>query len=294
MSGDNDLVWFLGMIGLLAFLWFVSGGPGSAPSGGSYIPAGGTKEIGQSLDGIEKEVKDIEGSLKAEADRREASPYKGQVSFYGSWAGQETAPAREYLAIKAAPGNKEKIAISGWKLESLLSGASDYIGKGAELPYSGIINSESAIFLGPGEIAYITTGRSPIGVSFKLNVCSGYFEQFQDFTPSLPRECPLIEDEPMPAAPNSLDDKCLDFIERLPRCEFMTSSPPLYLSSQCVEFIGENAGYNSCVDNHKGRKGFYKSEWRIFLKRDSELWKQKREVIRLTDQNGKTVDSVSY
>ena len=294
MSGDNDLVWFLGMIGLLAFLWFVAGGPGGIPSGVNYAPRGEGGEIGESLDKIESEVKGIESSIQAEKEKREASPYKGQISFYSSWGGWEKDPKKEYLVIKAAAGNKEQIAITGWRLESLISGASAYIGEGATLPYSGVINSESAIFLGPGETAYITSGRSPIGVSFKLNVCSGYFEQFQDFTPSLARECPLLEDEPMPAAPNNLEDQCIDFIERMPRCEFLVNSPPLYLSSRCVEFIAEEAGYNSCVDNHKNQKGFYKGEWRIFLKRDSELWKEKREVIRLVDRNGKVVDSASY
>ena len=39
---------------------------------------------------------------------------------------------------------------------------------------------------------------------------------------------------------------------------------------------------------------FFKNEWRIFLGRNEEQWRTKREVIRLLDKDGRIVDVYTY
>jgi hypothetical protein len=69
---------------------------------------------------------------------------------------------------------------------------------------------------------------------------------------------------------------------------------PIYLSQGCQDAIVTKLNYNSCVDMHRNDPGFYRLEWRIFLKREEELWKSKREIIKLLDETGKVVDYISY
>ena len=60
------------------------------------------------------------------------------------------------------------------------------------------------------------------------------------------------------------------------------------------EHIAYKINYNSCVDVHKNDATFSRLEWRVFLGRDQELWKVKRETLLLIDDKGKLVDSLSY
>ena len=52
--------------------------------------------------------------------------------------------------------------------------------------------------------------------------------------------------------------------------------------------------YNSCIDKHKNDENFYRGEWRVYLSRDTELWKSKREVIKLIDEKGKDIGTITY
>ena len=69
---------------------------------------------------------------------------------------------------------------------------------------------------------------------------------------------------------------------------------PLSISPECNIYMRENINYGSCVQKHKNDKDFYNHEWRVYLERDQQLWKDRREVIKLLDTNGKTIDAISY
>ena len=74
----------------------------------------------------------------------------------------------------------------------------------------------------------------------------------------------------------------------------MPVSIPPTLSPACQEFIVKTANYDACVERHRTDKNFFKDDWRLYLGRDEELWKEKREVIELRDEDGKLVDVVIY
>ncbi len=194
------------------------------------------------------------------------------------------------MEIHAASRNKKPLPISGWTLEGKTRLDLE-IGNASPLPYSGRLNREYPVLLKPGEKAVVITGKSPIGVSFRLNKCSGYLGQFQDFEPYIPKECPRAIDEDIPA---NLDDSCLDYLERLPRCEIPGNLSETPLSPACREYLGRKINYNACVDAHKNNPDFYKPEWRIYLGRSARLWKAERETIILHDGNGKIIDWKSY
>ena len=221
------------------------------------------------------------------------SIFNGKVSFSGRRDTFTNDVDKEYIQIVASRRNLQPINISNWSIKSAVTGKGLQIGAGSYLPFGGRVNSEGAILLNPGDKAVIVTGRSPFGVSFRLNTCTGYLEQFQDYTPRLPLECPRAEDEDYSTGIGGLNDACLDFLESIRRCEIETNFP-LGLSNECRDYVSSQLNYNACVSNHRDEPDFLKAEWRIFLKRSDDLWKTKRETILLIDETGRTVDSLTY
>ena len=282
MDEIKELKYVILIFFILAFVWLFTGGPLSpfAKSGLFLFKPQErateqiTRPLGQITDGEPIPAPGEEGLDTAILNVRNA---------------RESNPNQEYVEIQASKDNKNPLNISGWKLKGKI-GLDVAIGQGTILYVPGQANPQQVIVLKPGEKAIIVTGLSSLGTSFKLNKCAGYFEQFQDFTPRLPRECPLAEDEDLP---NNLKDACLDFIERIGRCEVVESIPPA-MDQTCQNYVSTKISYKSCVEAHKNDTDFYKPEWRIYLGRGEELWKRSREVIVLTDQNGKIVDSKSY
>jgi len=279
-------------LAVLWVVWYSAGGPDRGQTKDPFIeppPPIGTGDT-YSIGGASG-VKDETTGVSAET-----SLFDNKVSFYGKGTARLSDPAKEYVEIRAAKTNAAPVGISGWTIKSATTGKSAVIGNGVYTPAGGFVNPEQPIYLAPGSKAYITTGRSPKGYSFRLNLCTGYFEQFQNFSPSVPKECPLPKNEPYSTGPNGLTDACVEYIEGLRRCETHTTPLPISFSNDpiCQEYVADTINYDWCVSAHKNEADFYETEWRVFLGRDTELWKESRETILLLDESGKAVDSVSY
>ncbi len=221
------------------------------------------------------------------------SPYAGKVTLK-TWSARETDPKREYLSLETRYGLDKNFTITGWSLVNS-SGTVVKIGQGSDLPFLGAVNAQGPITMGPGTTVELITGRSPNGTSFRLNQCTGYFEQHQDFTPSLPLECPSAGDEfNRLLTLNQTNDACDGFVRTIGRCQFVGAAPPVDIGSACQNLVLNILSYNGCINIHKNDPGFYKNSWRVYLGRDQELWKNTREEIRLLDENGKVIDVVGY
>lgn len=196
-------------------------------------------------------------------------------------------PQKEYIEIAADYNNKEPARITGLDIQNK-RGLKIKIPKGVTLPYLGMVNFEEDIFLKPGEKAILITGKSPVGMSFRLNSCTGYFEEWQDFTPSLRKECPDIEDE---TAPN-LSDKCLSFVRAIPVCQ--TPQIPWEIDNDCRAFINERANYAYCVKISKSKPDFYKRGWRVWLSQNEEIWSGQKDAIKLINEKGEAIVEKNY
>ena len=224
------------------------------------------------------------------------SPYRGIVSLnhYVSGAGSAD-PKNEYLEIRVAPDSRVPINLSEWSLASDASGVSILIPKGTEVPTSGIVNASQDIVLSPGDRAIVITGQSPIGASFRENKCIGYFSTFQNFSPSLPQNCPTPSSE-LAANYGSdyiRDAACIEYVNKLSRCQVVLT-PPVTVSGVCQRFLVNYLNYNGCVEAHKDDADFRGTTWRIYLGRSKAMWRTQHELIKLFDVNGKTVDAFSY
>lgn len=276
-------------LALLWVLWFASGGPWSPRVNDPFLEPPPPIGTGETYN-VEKPI----GAKDAVTGKTiEESPKGDEISFYGKGNARITDAAREYVEIRASRTNTKPIKISGWAVKSSVTGKSAVIGNGVYTPVAGGVNPEQPVYLLPGGRAFLTTGRSPKGYSFRLNLCTGYFEEFQDFSPRLPLNCPYPRNENLPVG---LTDACFNYIEKIGRCEAQVEPLPLSFSNDplCQEYVAEKINYGGCVDTHKNDPDFYSTEWRVYLGRDQELWKSERETILLLDESGKVVDMVAY
>ena len=251
------------------------------------------ERIAIELKQAEEEIKKVEEALERLKEEKTVSPYKGQVEIR-KCLGYKTDTDEEYIELTTTIPTGEKIQISDWTLKSEMTGTEIKIGNASKLPYTSQINTEYPVFISNKDKVIIVSGRSPIGVSFQINKCSGYLEQFQDFEPCINKECPLVKDEDLPIiGPNSFDDDCLDYIDKISRCETPLTYP-FGMQYECQTYLTNEINYNSCINREKNEVDFYKPEWRIFLDRTNQLWKKDREIIKLLDAQKKVVDIYSY
>ena len=316
----HDAWFFIGVFVFIFLIWVATGGPlhpisfagpklalPGALGGGTYLqlpraPYGvGGNNIslpGSSSGGSPQGNSDIpQPSSLGGSTFGPLSPYRNiiRMNHYVSGAGSID-PANEYIEISVAQNAGVPIDISGWRLTSDVSGNMTAIPKGTEVPTSGTVNASENIVLAPGTRAMIVSGRSPIGASFRENKCIGYFSTFQRFYPQLPQNCPT------PSSELSLfygdgyvrDPVCVEYVNNnISRCQVMLS-PPVGVSNSCQNFMVKYFHYNGCVDAHKNDADFVGDTWRIYLNRTTSMWRAKREVVKLLDINGKTVDAFSY
>lgn len=324
MDALKNFTWFFVILLALGVIWLLSGGPDRASSKNPFVRAPNTSNPGETygtgffavgrsnaststteeqqytiqeqLKTIGDETAKVKDELQKAQEMASASEYSDLITFSKGTA-TATTPDKEYVQIVLSKKAPNKVIITNWELKSAISGVSIKIGEATWLPRLGASNTKNTIVLSPGDKAVISTGRSPIGVSFKINICSGYLTQFQTFYPIIKSECPdpysEIEEQYL-AGPNAYNDACLNFIDGIRKCTISTGQLPLGMQSQCQDFVTKKINYNACIDKHRNDESFYSGEWRIYLSRDTELWKAKREIIKLIDGVGKTVGTITY
>ena len=291
----KDLRTFLFIMVILIVAWFFTGGHLRQSSKTGWFLNKQPQKTSQMVKGqISNKSSAGQTSSSQESSSSQNSTKPDSVILKTTGA-RETVPNEEYIEIRADKKNKNPMKITGWKLEGK-GGLDIAIGKGSFFVYAEANSQpQGDIYLKPGEKAVITTGSSPIGTSFKINKCVGYFNQFHEFYPNLNTECPTLRDEDLPNNLDS-DDKCFNYIKNVPACKTIISIPykDSGLSSSCQDYVVRNANYKSCMEKHKDDIDFYAPEWRVYLGRNEELWKKSRETITLYDEKGVIIDSVSY
>jgi hypothetical protein len=225
------------------------------------------------------------------------SPYADRIRISGEEGAKLYDARAEYVQVHAEFGNTAPMDMTGWSLQSALTGVRALFPQAASPFIMGTANETRGVSLEPGNSAIVVSGQSPSGFSFRENVCTGYLEQLQDFTPPLNSSCPTPSDL-LPLTPDNLrtyGDACFDYVRDLPACHFppSTSLPP-GLSGACRNFIVTNFTYNGCVANYRARTSFALDSWRLYLGTPAELWRNSHDIIRLLDRDGRTVDVLTY
>lgn len=313
----HDSWFFIGIFVFIFLVWIATGGPVhplafSGPrlsqpeelGGGTYlslprapfIVGGSNVSLPGSSGGSASEPTPEASSLSGSAVFGEKSQYRDMISLshYISGAGSSD-PKNEYIEIRLSQSATVPVDLSGWTLASEATGNSITIPRGTEVPTSGTVNAVQDIILTAGTRAILISGQSPIGASFRENKCIGYFSNFQKFSPPLPQNCPAPSDElsKLYGAGYVRDTNCIEYVNKLSRCQASLTPPPT-ASGVCQSFLVKYLNYNGCVDAHRSDADFMGDTWHVYLGRSTPMWQSKREVVRLTDSQGKTVDLFSY
>lgn len=273
---------------------FSFGSEGNTPAQTPYVPPPPTTyEIETHIANAAQEVDRLKEQVRIAKLWGVISPYRNQVSFSSGNAWSDD-PKTEYLSLSVH--GRDAVDVSGWHIESTVTGNGAQIGFGTHLPKNGHVNSGDNIVIDPGETAYLLTGESPIGTSFHENKCTGYFEQYQHFSPSLSQQCPYPLDEMKKFSRVDVDnDACYFAVQGLSSCKVVDEERlSTTTSSACRSFISNDLTYAGCVKNHSTDPFFYNGSWYIYLSRDTELWRSQREIIRLLDAQNRTVAVLEY
>ncbi|KKQ78028.1 MAG: hypothetical protein A3A96_02985 [Candidatus Zambryskibacteria bacterium RIFCSPLOWO2_01_FULL_39_39] len=257
------------------------------------------KEIAENIRDAEENIKRLEENLNKKIDEKNRSPYYGKIRMSNISGLYGDDPSQEYTYLSTNLSKNETIKITDWYLKSEITGYYATIGKASLLPFP-FAKTESDVVLQQMDRVVLTKGFSPIGISFRTNKCTGYFEENRTFVPSLSLQCPEPRDEKLPVFSGVYDrnDECLDIIERIPRCttkgsQFIRDLPDTVPSS-CKTYLTTQINYNTCVAIHFGDTDFPSDEYRIYLNKFGPLWRKKQDKINLHDENGLVVDSISY
>jgi len=277
----------------------------SNPGQNPFVPQSGNlasssnKIIGKDIKQAEEDIKTLEENIQKEIEKSKRSPYFGKISMSGITGLGNPDPNREFFNLYNYLKENETLKITGWYLKSEITGYFAFIGKAALLPFP-FSKTESDIILQQGDRVYVTKGFSPIGISFRTNKCTGYFEENREFYPGLSLQCPRPIDEELPNFSDVYDrnDECLYQIRRINRCttvggEFIRDLPDT-VSSFCKTYLTTQINYNTCIARHFSDTDFPGNEYRIYLNKFGPLWRPIHDKITLYDENGLVVDSYNY
>lgn len=212
------------------------------------------------------------------------SPYKGKIVIL-NLSGSSPRPSSERMTIRNTT-KTEKISVTGFRVENARHESFE-IPKGHALPGTSVIASDP-ILLGPGDRVTITMGKQERHMNFRENICTGYFDEFSEFSPSLDHQCPEI------VLPDraSYTDQCIRLIEGTGSCS--AGQTQQFTDSRCATFINDHLNYNGCVRDNKNRDDFYLKRWLVWMQRDQEFFRNLTETVTVRDQNGKVVDEYRY
>ncbi len=277
-----------------------TGGPAASTIGDKNpLEPLSNKEITEQIKKIEKEINKFGKDFGKGVSEAVRSPYYGKIDMSNISGVRRNDPSKEYFTLNTKLAKNETLNITGWYFKSSVTGYFAMIGRAAVLPFP-FTKTEQDIVLQYKDRVYVVKGFSPIGISFRTNKCTGFFEENRTFYPSLSRQCPLPEDEKLPRFSTDLDrdEECREIIEDIPRCttvgnEFIRDLPDTVPYS-CKVYMTTQINYNTCVAKHFGDTDFPGNQYRVYLNKFGPLWREKNETITLYDQNGLPVDSISY
>ncbi|OGZ56344.1 MAG: hypothetical protein A3H64_00640 [Candidatus Ryanbacteria bacterium RIFCSPLOWO2_02_FULL_45_11c] len=214
------------------------------------------------------------------------STYYKQISISG-FSGKNTDPLSERITLTNR-SRSDSISITGWEFETSLS-TRFTIPSAYNLPGT-LDASLGPIVLPPGGRLTITMGKQEKYSAFRENICTGYFTEHTNFTPSISKQCP----QPDTFDLLYLGDKCIATIDKIPRCTIPTATHFFAQSSECSSYMIQNFTYAGCVRNYRNDEDFYENQWYVWLNRDTELFRNIHETLLLRDAAGKFVDGQQY
>ena len=236
-----------------------------------------------------------QGFLEEAEKLYKPSQYAGYIVFLDRTAGiKNTRPEQEYFTLMVSNELQTPITITGWKVFDKNKKTSYSLPKAVKVLGTDGIQKAVPVIVKAGNTIIVSSGRSPIGNSFRINKCSGYRSQFKRFTPTIETDCPSPMDEFVAGGTVPYTDtRCYEIVNRLRQCTAVVKIPPT-VSKQCYDFLEKILTERGCVKSHRNDRDFFSSEWRMFLGSQKELWRNRDNILYLLDENNNLVTTLVY
>lgn len=210
------------------------------------------------------------------------SPLFGKVSVSGSPRSPDV--SQEQITLTSRGTANEVILVGGWTLGSEKNHTSFIIpGDDYEIPTQPYYQYTAPLELTQKTKIVIYSGRSPLGVNFRLNECIGYLNAYYKVNPALPSQCPKQNQDTI----KDLTAYCQQVINGLGCKE--PNYADIKLNADCRDYLQKNIGYSQCVELNHTYYDFFLDEIRVYLNQSSEIWPNVSDAILLRDQNGLVV-----
>jgi hypothetical protein len=217
------------------------------------------------------------------------SPYYGKVEI-DEVQPEEDNFEQDYLVLRS--DDREIINISGWTIKNK-NNESFTIPRAAEKFNGSAAGSQKIdIILNDGDEVIVSARANTVQGNFRVNKCSGYLGETNDFNPELDIDCPETSESQY----SYLKKTCREYIDDLNQCEIPDYSKNFDVAadSQCTAFLNDNFNYSQCFKKYGQDVDFLTDEWRLFMGKTKDFFDDYEDKITLTDSNGLLVDEYSY
>ena len=224
----------------------------------------------------------------------QVSPNFGKIKISNvSYRGSGNKSQYEKLSI-TNQGPDAQIEVTGWRVVINRSNFSFVIPTGANIldPRSTLGYDRIALRRG-GSVEIYVGKRSPVGVNFQENLCTGYMSNLFESYDSIGGygSCPL----PDKSEYERFSVTCRTYVRGISSCRIPQLEYYKFINeSECRDFIIKNYNYQACVARSKDKMEFYSGKWKVYLGRGEEIMDDLNDTIFLYDSQGLLVDKYKY
>lgn len=195
-----------------------------------------------------------------------------------------------FIKLETRLKGGERANVSGWRIKT--NGNEFIIPKAINLYNIFLAEALADIVLEPGHSVTIHFDISPIGKNFRLNQCTGYFNDQYKFEPALPNNCPVLQS----SSYQHLAGWCQDYIRTIGSCELYdvnkVNSWGGDEGTACRQFVTENISMNRCFMDYSNKPDFLSKEWRVWA--GTKFIDPLHDWIRLYNPDGRLIDEYIY
>jgi hypothetical protein len=215
------------------------------------------------------------------------SPYFKKITIGSAYAGYGSSYGEISLSSYGLSASST-VDITGWQIKTNRGG--EYIPQAIGLYDPSGLTAASDIFLGEGQYVYIYSSPGPFNL--RLNECIGYIANSNKFTPSLPDDCPSVNQSAISAM--GFTGACESYIYSLGSCRVpnLNNAPIPQNDYACRDYISNNFNYKACFDAHESDPRFLSNQWWVWT--GSTPLDRYHDVVNLFDKSGLLVDEYKY
>lgn len=206
------------------------------------------------------------------------SPYFHEVRF-GNLSAQQ-------ITLYAYVQGAATVDVTGWSIKTNRGGT--YIPQAVNLYDPSGLTAASDIRLDSSDYLNLYANSSP--TNMRVNKCSGYLNQVNQFNPPFPSQCPYANRSEI----SSFSGQCQNYILSIGVCGMPNMASPSIPRNDysCDTYLQNHFSYKSCFDDHLKDQDFLSNEWRVWM--GSSPLDPYHDNVELLDNNGLLVDVYAY